>query len=126
MRAGGSVHAGISQAKTRHRNAAYQMRLDDLVHISGSHKAVPDRFRVDDDRRAMLALIQASRFVDADAAFQSGIFGCGLKQRQNLAFAVLGAASPGVAGIADIGADEDMVLKIWQIRFLFSGSSLSV
>jgi hypothetical protein len=55
-----AVDAGFSQAQPLHRTSSNKVLLDDLLNVAGMHIAVPDGLRINNDDRAMLALIQAA------------------------------------------------------------------
>jgi hypothetical protein len=46
--------------------AAYEMRLDDLFAVRELHVGIPYTLRIDDNHRPVTALIEATRFVDAN------------------------------------------------------------
>src|SRR5690606_28090763 len=50
------------------RLAADEVRVDDFVYVALIEVGVPDSLRIDDEHRAFLAAIQASRLVDANLA----------------------------------------------------------
>lgn len=47
-----------------------QVGFDDFRNILRLYAAVPNRFRVDDDRRAMLALVETPGFIRPDSGLQ--------------------------------------------------------
>jgi hypothetical protein len=68
MRAGLCVDALIGQTQPFDRPPGDQMLGDNLRRIFGLDVPIPDRLGVNDDRRAVFALIQAAGFVDAHFA----------------------------------------------------------
>ncbi len=48
--------------------------LDDLLDVTRVYVAIPDGLGVDDDDRAVLALIEAAGLVGPDFMLQAGIF----------------------------------------------------
>src|SRR5262245_47198408 len=68
-------HAGIV-AKPFDGQAADDVRGEDVVQIGLPHAGIPDVLGVDDNHRAMPALREASRLVDADVA-PAGLLGAG-------------------------------------------------
>ena len=68
-----SIETLVCEAKALDWLPSDDMRIDDLVDISLSDVAVPDSFGIDDDVRSVLALVQTSGLVRADAPFQSSL-----------------------------------------------------
>lgn len=60
MFAGGRVKAGIGQHQALDGFAADDVRFDDLIDIGFGDAPVPDRVGIDDQVRAMFALIEAT------------------------------------------------------------------
>ncbi len=100
MFTGRGVHARIGQTQPFDRLPFHQVLLDDFVYVFRSDEAVPDRIRIDHHGGPVLALVQASSFVDADLPFQARVLGSGLKGRQQGAFAIEGAAPARRAGFS--------------------------
>ena len=71
MFAGFGVQTLVWQAETFDGLIAHDMRLDNLVDVGIRDVSVPDSFRIDDDRWAMLALIEAASLIGAHATLQS-------------------------------------------------------
>jgi len=67
VRTDGGVEAVVSDDKALDGTSADEVFADDLGDVFDLDPAIPDGFRVDDDGRAVLALLEASGFVDADA-----------------------------------------------------------
>src|SRR5262245_33405238 len=88
--------------------AVHQVLLDDLVHVSRRHVSVPDLLRVDDDRAAVLALVQAARGVGAHAPLEPALVKLLLEGLAHRLGALGGAGSLGIRGVAAVRADEDM------------------
>jgi len=65
------VQATIGQSQTLDRLSADNVRLDDFVDVGFGDVAVPDGIRVNHDVGAVLALIETSGLIGADATFQS-------------------------------------------------------
>ena len=87
------------------------MSIHDLIHIRRRYSSIPNRLGIDDDVRAMLALVQAARFVGANLSFQTTLRHRGLKQLVEFPGAI-GIATPSwMSGIALIGADKDMPVE---------------
>ena len=47
------------------------MRLDNFIYIGESDSAIPDRIGIDDQIRAMLALVQAARLISPNSPLES-------------------------------------------------------
>jgi hypothetical protein len=118
MRACLRVDALVGEAQALNGTAVDQMLLDDFGGIFWLDVAVPDGFGIDDYRRPVFALIQASRLVDSDRAPQA----CSLRQllqlRVQFALSIRGARRPGSAFRADIVADKDVALENGQVLLL--------
>ena len=108
------VQAGFGQPETLHRTAVQQVLFDDLAHVPGMHKAVPDGIRVNHDDRAMLALIETAQFVGADLPLQPGILDCVFERPLELSAALFGAAWAVRVLVALVGADKEVMLKFRQ------------
>jgi len=67
------VEALIVQAQSLHWPPADNVRLDNFIDVIGRDKAVPHRFRIDDEIRAVLALIEAAGLVGSHPVFQSAL-----------------------------------------------------
>jgi hypothetical protein len=59
------VKAGIGQDQSLHWLSTYDVGFDNLIHIGRRDSAIPDRVRVHDQIRTMLALIQTAGLVGA-------------------------------------------------------------
>ncbi len=67
MRTDGGVEAVVCDDEALDGAAADEVLADDIGDVFDFDLAIPDGFRVDDDGRAVLALVEASGLVDADA-----------------------------------------------------------
>jgi hypothetical protein len=103
------VDAFVGNAQALDGTAVDQVLLDDFGRIFGLDATVPDRFGINDYSGAVLALVEAERFVDAHAIGETGGLGQLLKLSVQLAFTVGGAGWAGRAFGTDIMADEDVV-----------------
>jgi len=68
-----SVQAGIRKPQTFHGLASDDVRFDDLIDIRLGNVSVPDSLRVDDEIRAMLALIETSGLIGTYLAFKAAL-----------------------------------------------------
>lgn len=71
MFTGGSVEARVGQLQALDGFAADDVGFDDLVDIGLSDVPVPDGIRIDDQIRAVLALIEATRLIGPYLAFEA-------------------------------------------------------
>jgi hypothetical protein len=108
------VQAGFGQPQTLYGTAMQQVLLDDLAHVPGMHKAVPDGIGIDHHHRAMLALIEAAQFVGADLPLQTCILDCVLESALELSATFFGAAWAVRALVALVGTDEEVMLELWH------------
>jgi len=114
MRAALRIDTFVRQTQPLYRPAANQVFRNDLFGVGSLHMAIPDRFRVDHHRGAMLALIQASSLVDAHCAAQSGGLYKLLQLRQKLTLAILRTRGPRSALGTNILTDKHMAFKRGQ------------
>src|SRR3954471_4376437 len=88
------------------------MAFHDLRDVLGFHAAVPDLLGIDDDADAARALVEATRRVGADGPLQALLVQDALECVAHGVGALVGAAALGIAGLALVGADEDMTLVV--------------
>ena len=69
-----TVDAGFSQSQPFHWASPNEVLSNDLLNIAGVHVAVPDGLGINNDHRAMLALIQTACLIRPDFVLESGIF----------------------------------------------------
>jgi hypothetical protein len=108
------VEAGVGEAQPRYGATVEEMFCDDLLNVVDVDEAVPDGLGIDHDDGAVLALIEASGFVGADVMLEASVFDGVLEGRFELFAAVGEAAGAGGRFVALVGADEDVVVKLWQ------------
>jgi hypothetical protein len=94
------------------------MLLHNFRGVWGLHMAVPDGLRVNHNDRAVFALVQAERFVDAHRCAETGGFRELLQLRVQLALSIRGAGWPRRIGGTDIVADKYVAFKRGQAVFL--------
>lgn len=111
MRARFGVDALLGQAKSLDGTAGREMLGDDGFGIFGMDIAVPDRIRVDHNRRPVLALVEAPGLVDAHTAGEPRLFGQLLQAGMQLAFSIPGAGGARRLRRANIVADKDVALE---------------
>jgi hypothetical protein len=106
------VEAGVWEAKALDWAAVEDVLGDDLVYIFEGNEAVPDGLRIDNDRGAVLALVEAAGFIGSYGVLEAGVFEGFLEGVFEL-FAAAGTATGAAGGaIALVGADEDVVVKL--------------
>ena len=71
MFTGRAIQAFVFQSEPFHWPSTYNVRFHDFLHIRQRHAAIPNRLGIDDQVRAMLALIQTSRLIRADPSVKS-------------------------------------------------------
>ena len=111
MLAGNAIQAFVFQSEPFHRLPTYDVRLHDLIHISQHHAAVPNRLGIDDQVRAMLALIQTSRLIRADPSLKSSFSQLLLECLLQFCAAGWITASPRMPRRTHVSADEDVALE---------------
>ena len=109
--AGFCVEAGVGDAQALYGAAGDEMLGNDGVSVFRFDVAVPDGIGVDDNVGAMLALVEAAGFVDADLAAQAGLLGELLQTGVQLALAIGCAGAARSVSMADVVADKDMAFK---------------
>jgi hypothetical protein len=111
MRAAFGVEALAGYAQALDGTAGDEMLGDYLRRIRWLDVAVPYGFGIDHDHGAVLTLIQAAGFVDADPAAQAGGFGALLEFGVQSAGSIGGAGGTRCAFGARVVANKDMALK---------------
>lgn len=110
------IQAGIRDNQTLYRLVTDDVRLDDLIDIGCGDAAIPHRIGIDDDVRAMLALIQAAGFIGADCTVDASLCQLDLEYPLQIGIASRIAASAHISGGPVVGADEDVLAKFWHGR----------
>jgi len=106
-----SVEAGIGEPKPLDRLPANNVRLDNFLHIRFGNVPIPDRIRIHDDVRPMLALIEAAGLIRPYFALQPTLGELLLKQFLQLGLCLRIAASPRMPRRALVSTDEDMLFE---------------
>jgi hypothetical protein len=94
--------------------AAHDVGFDDFVHVSLRDVSVPDGVRVDDQVRAMLALIEASSLVSAHFALQAALSQLLFEELLQFGLAARITASARMSRRALIAANENVLLELWH------------
>lgn len=68
------VEAGVGEAEALDGTVVEEVFGDDLFDIASVDVAVPNGFGIDDDDRAVLALVETAGFVGADMVFEASVF----------------------------------------------------
>ena len=112
MFAGWGVKAGFGQAQALHRFSPHDVGLDNLIDIGLGDMPVPDCVGIDDDVRAVFALIEAARLISAYLALQSAF--CQLLLEEFLQPGLGGgiAAPPGMSRRTLVSANENMFFEL--------------
>ena len=118
MRAAFVVQAVLGHAQALDGPAGDEVLGNNGLRIFRVNIAVPDRIGVDHNHWTVLALIEASGLIDADAAGQPGFPDEMLQTRVQLAFPVAGAGRTGSVERANIVADKNVPFKPCQTDFL--------
>ena len=111
MLAGFGVEAGFGEAEAFDWLPSEDVGFDDLVYVSLGDVAVPDCVGVDDDVRAVLALVEAAGLVGTDSAFQASLGQFLLEEFLEPGFGSGVAGSAGMACGALVSADEDVFFE---------------
>ena len=114
MRAARRIQARIRNQQTLNRPPAEYVGFDDLVNIGGPDSAIPDRIGVDHDRRAMLALVQAARFVGAHTVLETEKGQLLLELELKLRLGGRVAAAARVSFGTLVAADKYVSLELWH------------
>ena len=108
MRTSFGVNTSGREAEALDGFSADDVRFKYFVDVCEFHKAVPDRFGIDDDGDAVLALVEAAGGVDADAFGEAALFDEFLEAFSNGLRIFCGAAAAGMARLALVRTDEDV------------------
>jgi hypothetical protein len=87
----------------------YDGFLDNAGNVGDLHAAVPDGLRIDDDRRAELALVEAAGGVGANLRLEIAALELLLEGAPQLLVAVRIATAPAAVFVALVDSDEDVV-----------------
>jgi hypothetical protein len=105
------IQTRIGNNQSLHEPAADDVRVHNFIDIGCSDAAVPHRIRVDHDRRAVLALVQAPGFVGANRAFNAALRQFDFEGPLKFALTFGIATAARIACGPLVGANEDMTLK---------------
>jgi hypothetical protein len=120
------IEAGSRKAEPLHGTTMQEVFVDDLLYIFELDKAVPDRLGIDNDNRAMLALVETARLVGTNEVLQPSVLNSILERRFELFSALGQAAWTGRVLVTLVGADEEMMLKFRHGRPFFRFVAVNV
>ncbi len=124
MRASLRVNATLRQSQPLHRTPADQVLLHNLRCIFRSYVAIPHCFGIYHHSGPVLALVQASGFVDPHPAIKSCFSAQLFQPRMQLTISIVRTGGPRRIGRADIVADKNVALKRGQKGILPGGINL--
>jgi hypothetical protein len=105
------VQARVGKSQALDWLSADNVRVDDFFHIGFRYESIPDRLGINNDRWAVLALIEASREVGTDAALQSTFRDFLFKQLVQFTFVQRIAASAGISRRALVSANKNVFFE---------------
>ncbi len=108
------IDAGVGKAEALDGAAVEEVLLNDLFGVAGVGETVPDGFGVDDEDGAVLALVEATGFVDADAMLEAGGFDGILESATEFLAVLVAAAGAGGGIVALVETDEEVMFKDWH------------
>lgn len=91
--------------------AADDVLVDNLFHVIRGDMSVPDRFRINHNRGAMFALVEASGLIGADFTFEPALGELLLEEFLQLGLRLGIAAAARMAGRPLVAADKDMLFE---------------
>jgi hypothetical protein len=113
--AGGGVQAIVRDAEAFYGLVAQNVGLNDFLGVGHGHVAVPDCLGIDDDVRAVLALVEASGLVGTDdRARNSGEGEKTLELAMEIVASRRIAARARTANGTLVAADEDVLSEFRQ------------
>jgi hypothetical protein len=110
--AAGRIEAIFRNKQAPDRLAVHDVGFDDLLYIRGGDAAVPDTVRINDHRRPMFALIEASGHIRPHSLLESAQGEFLFEEELKLGLARWVAATARMSGFALIAADEEMFLEL--------------
>jgi hypothetical protein len=107
------VQARIGQPQPLDRLPAKNMRLDNLRDIRLGDVSIPNRIRINDHIRSVLALVEAARLIRPHAPLQPVLSQFLLEKLLQFAFGLRIATSPRMAHRTLVSADKNVFLEFW-------------
>src|SRR5579875_772986 len=111
MRTIGIIQAIVRDQQVVEDLAPQDCPADDPWHVLDLDPSVPDPLRINHDRRAVLALLQATCVIGPDQRPEPGLLQLPLERVPKRLPALRITAATPVPGFADIPADKDMMGK---------------
>ncbi len=108
------IDAGVGKAEAFDGTAVEEVLVDDLFGVAGLGETVPDGFGVDDEDGAVLALVEATGFVDADAVFEAGGFDGIFEGAAEFLAVFVAAAGAGGGIVALVEANKEVMFEDWH------------
>ena len=108
------VDAGVGKAEALDGAAVEEVFLDDLFGVVRIGETVPDGFGIDDQDGAVLALVEAAGFVDADALLEAGGFDGILESAAEFLAVFVATAGAGGGIVPLVQADKNVVFEDWH------------
>ena len=108
------IDAGVGKAEALDGAAVEEVLLNDLFGVAGVGETVPDGFGVDDEDGAVLALVEATGFVDADAVLEAGGFDGILEGAAEFLAVFVAAAGAGGGIVALVEANKEVMFEDWH------------
>jgi hypothetical protein len=108
------VDAGVGKAEALDGAAVEEVLLNDLFGVARVGKTVPDGFGVDDEDGAVLALVEATGFIDADAVLEAGGLDGILEGAAEFLAVFVAAAGAGGGIVALVEANKEVMFKDWH------------
>jgi len=114
VRAVVGVDTGVGKAEALDGTAMEQVLLNDLFGVVGVRETVPDGFGVDDEDGAVLALIEATVLVDANAVLEAGGLDGIFEGAAEFLAVFVAAAGTGGGIVALIEAYKEVMFEEWH------------
>ena len=114
----------------RHQQAFHQFTLDhvsfhDFGHVGFIAHPIPDPFRINDDARAIFAMIQTSRLVGANHAMEPEPLNFLFEEGVKFHGSIVRATSPRISFRALVDADKNMMFEATHVSVSFLPLSLA-
>jgi len=94
--------------------AAHDVGFDDFVHVCLGDVSIPDGVRVNDQVRAVLALIEAPSLVSPHLPFQAALGQLLLEELLQFRLPAGITTSPRMSRRTLVAANEDVLLELWH------------